>query len=105
MCTHNQCFEQKRRKYYNFSSENYCLYSREILLYIAWVCLRNVFRIETLERDGVRFVFRENNTFANDAEPDYIAYNADETKAYICLQVTACYHDHEVYTASNLTFK
>ena len=23
MCTHNQCFEQKLEKYYNFSSENY----------------------------------------------------------------------------------
>ena len=45
------------------------------------------FRIETLERDGVRFIYRENNTFANDAEPEYIAYNSDETKAYIGLQV------------------
>ena len=39
MCTHNQCFEQK---YYNFSSENYHFYSREILLYIVWARLRNV---------------------------------------------------------------
>ena len=41
-CTHNLCFEQKYEKYYNFSSENYHFYSREILLYIAWACLSYV---------------------------------------------------------------
>ena len=41
MCTHNQCFEQKYEKYYNFSSKNEHFCSREILLYIAWACLRN----------------------------------------------------------------
>ena len=41
MCTHNQCFRAKKEKYYNFSSENEHFYSREILLYIAWACLRN----------------------------------------------------------------
>ena len=36
----------------------------------------------------MRFVYRgNNNTFANDVEPEYIAYNTDETKAYIGLQV------------------
>ena len=40
-CTHNQCFEQKREKYYIFSSENIHFCIREILLYIAWACLRN----------------------------------------------------------------
>ena len=43
-CTHNQCFEHKKEKYHNFSSENYRFYSREISLYIAWECLRNVHR-------------------------------------------------------------
>ena len=45
-------------------------------------------RIESLEEEGVRFVFRgNNNTFANDVEPEYITLNSDETKAYISLQV------------------
>ena len=39
MCTHNLCFEQKYEK---FSTENCHFYSREISLYIAWECLRNV---------------------------------------------------------------
>ena len=41
MCTHNQCFRAKKEKYYKFSFENEHFYSREILLYIAWACLRN----------------------------------------------------------------
>ena len=40
-CTHNQCFEQKYEKHHNFSSENYCFYSREKLQYITWACFRN----------------------------------------------------------------
>ena len=37
---------------------------------------------------GARFVYRENNnTFAQDIEPEYVAFNADETIAYIGLQV------------------
>ena len=51
-CTHNQCFEQKYEKHHTFSSENYRFYSREILLYIAWACLRNdlfIFRTDSLE--------------------------------------------------------
>ena len=45
MCTHNQCFRAKiRKKYYNFSSENYYFYSRGILLYIARACFRNAKR-------------------------------------------------------------
>ncbi|XP_053408058.1 mesenchyme-specific cell surface glycoprotein-like isoform X2 [Mercenaria mercenaria] len=43
-------------------------------------------RFTELEKTGVRWINRENNTFANDIEPEYIAFNADETKAYICLQ-------------------
>ena len=42
MCTHNQCFGAKKEIYCNFSSENVHFYSREILQYIAWACLRNV---------------------------------------------------------------
>ena len=41
MCTHNLCFEQKKKKCHIFSSENYHFYSREILQYIAQICLRN----------------------------------------------------------------
>ena len=41
MCTHNQCFRAKTEKCHNFSSENLHFYSREILLYIPWACLRN----------------------------------------------------------------
>ncbi|ESO92846.1 hypothetical protein LOTGIDRAFT_190352, partial [Lottia gigantea] len=40
-----------------------------------------------LEKEGVRFVYRENgNTFDRDIEPEYITFNNDETKAYIALQ-------------------
>ena len=49
MCTHNQCFEQKLEKYYNFSSENQQFCSREILLYIAWACLRNVSQLLVID--------------------------------------------------------
>ena len=42
MCTHNQCFEQKEEKSYNFSSENYHFYSHKILLYIVWAFFRDV---------------------------------------------------------------
>ena len=34
-------FKSKKRKILYFSSENYYFYSREILMYIAWACLRN----------------------------------------------------------------
>ncbi|XP_067650977.1 mesenchyme-specific cell surface glycoprotein-like [Haliotis asinina] len=44
-------------------------------------------RVPTLEESGVRHVYRENNNpFSNDVEPEYIAINADDTKAYIMLQ-------------------
>ena len=49
MCTHNQCFGQKFEKSYNFSYENYHFYSRKILLYIVWACLRNVEIIQLKE--------------------------------------------------------
>ena len=41
--THDLCFDKKIRKNveFFFSSENNHFYSREILLYIAWACLRN----------------------------------------------------------------
>ena len=42
MCTHNRFFEQKYEEKNIFSSEIYHFYSREILLYIALACLRNV---------------------------------------------------------------
>ncbi|XP_046549458.1 mesenchyme-specific cell surface glycoprotein-like [Haliotis rubra] len=44
-------------------------------------------RVPFLEQSGVRHVYRENNNpFSNDVEPEYIAINADDTKAYIMLQ-------------------
>ena len=42
MCTHDLCFEQKKEKYPNFSSENYYFYSCEKSQYIARACKRNV---------------------------------------------------------------
>ena len=41
-CTHNLRFEQKYENSKNISTENCHFYSRKILLYIAWECLRNV---------------------------------------------------------------
>ena len=42
MCTHNQCFRTKKEKNITFFHlEINIFYSREILLYIAWACLRN----------------------------------------------------------------
>ncbi|ESP01305.1 hypothetical protein LOTGIDRAFT_111904, partial [Lottia gigantea] len=38
-----------------------------------------------LEKEGVRFVFRE-NTFDRDIEPESITFNCDETIAYVALQ-------------------
>ncbi|KAL4216275.1 hypothetical protein ACF0H5_024000 [Mactra antiquata] len=44
-------------------------------------------RFEELSQSGVRWIYRgNNNTFANDIEPEYITFNTDESKAYICLQ-------------------
>ncbi|XP_046549457.1 mesenchyme-specific cell surface glycoprotein-like [Haliotis rubra] len=44
-------------------------------------------RVPFLEQSGVRHVYRENNNpFSNDVEPEYVAINADDTKAYIMLQ-------------------
>ena len=42
MCSHDQCFEQKK------SSENEHFYNREILLYIAWTCFRIGKHVEDL---------------------------------------------------------
>ena len=42
MCTRDLCFEAKiRKKYHNFTSENYLFYNREKLLYITSACFRN----------------------------------------------------------------
>ncbi|XP_033748424.1 mesenchyme-specific cell surface glycoprotein-like [Pecten maximus] len=41
---------------------------------------------QNLVSSGVRFVYRDNNKFSNDLEPEYIAFNNDESIAYICLQ-------------------
>ena len=43
---------------------------------------------DALETSGVRFVYRgDGNKFSNDVEPEYIAFNKEETLAYVCLQV------------------
>ena len=42
MSTHNLCFRAKIRKILDLFIRNYHFYSREILLYISWACLRNV---------------------------------------------------------------
>ena len=54
-CTHNLCFVRRfyrvptiyvmsknKKKYHNFSYENYYFYSREKSMYIAWTCFRHV---------------------------------------------------------------
>ncbi|XP_076469938.1 uncharacterized protein LOC143300238 [Babylonia areolata] len=43
-------------------------------------------RFEELSRKGVRWVYRENNRFSDDIEPEFVTFNADQTKAYISLQ-------------------
>ena len=40
----NVLSKNKKNIIFKFSSENYDFYSREILLYIAWACLRNDMR-------------------------------------------------------------
>ena len=45
-CTHNQCFEQTLEKYIIFLYENEHFYSHEILLFIAWACLRSAFPLK-----------------------------------------------------------
>ena len=47
-CTHNLCFEQKYENCQRFSLENCHFYSREILVYIAWECLRNAINFNGL---------------------------------------------------------
>ena len=44
MCTHNICFEQNYENSFKkiIITENCHFYSREISLYIAWACFRNV---------------------------------------------------------------
>ena len=37
----NQCLRAKKEKYYIFHLKINIFFSREILLYIAWACLRN----------------------------------------------------------------
>ena len=65
------------------------LKSLNINLYISQ------FRLAGLEKEGARFVYRkEGNTFANDVEPEYIAFSSDETLAYICLQVNVLANPH-----------
>ena len=46
-------FEQNKKKNIKKSSENKHFYSREILLYIAWACLRNVEELELQRRVSV----------------------------------------------------
>lgn len=44
-------------------------------------------RWSELESKGLHFVYRrDGNAFSNDVEPEYIAFNKKETKAYISLQ-------------------
>ncbi|KAL8606257.1 hypothetical protein ACOMHN_039793 [Nucella lapillus] len=44
-------------------------------------------RFEELSASGVRWVYRgSGNNFSNNVEPEYVAFNKDYTKAFICLQ-------------------
>ena len=42
MCTHNLCFEQKKRKLSFLLAKKFHFNCREKSLYIAWTCFRNV---------------------------------------------------------------
>ena len=63
-------------------------------------------RLAELEQSGVRQIFKGHNSdnpFSNDIEPEYITFNADETKAYVSLQVyyrkiraNYCFCDHKL---------
>ena len=58
-CTHNLCFEQTIKKYYNFSSENDNFHSREKSQCIAQACLLNVIltKKQTLPMDTLKTGF------------------------------------------------
>ena len=43
-CTHNLCFEQKYENSQKHSTKNCHFYGSDILLYIAWACLRNEYK-------------------------------------------------------------
>jgi len=67
--------------------------SLRFFIVVEWQVLKTIFNKtffswSKLEARGLRFVYRENdNKFSNDVEPEYITYNKNETKAYVCLQV------------------
>ena len=45
-------------------------------------------RYDELKPTGVRFVYRANNNrLSNDLEPEYVAVDEENNKAYVCLQV------------------
>jgi hypothetical protein len=53
-----------------------------------FVTISFFFSWSKLESRELRFVDRENdNKSSIDVEPEYITYNKNETKAYVCLQV------------------
>ncbi|XP_012936330.1 mesenchyme-specific cell surface glycoprotein [Aplysia californica] len=43
-------------------------------------------RFDTLEPSGVRFVYRDNNSFSNDVEPEFVTLDEKSHTAYVCLQ-------------------
>ena len=45
-CTLDLCFEQQKKIYHNFSSENFRFFSREKLQYITWACFRDVLLLQ-----------------------------------------------------------
>ena len=62
-------------------------------MYIHLHIFSNYDRADDYISRGVRWVWRGegagiSNTFSQDLEPEYVALNKDESKAYISLQVT-----------------
>ena len=56
-------FEQNRKKYHNFSPENYHFFSHEISQYIACTCLRKANRLSMLDGTNVKAILWLKRTY------------------------------------------
>ena len=87
-CTHDLCFEQKKRNKSHFSSENYHFYIREILQYIARTCLCNVPDILNLIWHNERRIWNSKNAiFPRLTSKQYVT---NPRKRHLANNVTGC---------------